>query len=86
METKTRPPKEWAISRLRALETGRWVPVASTNGISGVVDAAGHVVERADVKRPQTIVEEVQLAQGTTPATRRRLAEVFGAAEADLYW
>lgn len=64
------PQQQWAISRLRAIETGRWVTVASTNGISGVVDATGDVVERADVKRPQTIVEEVQLALGTTPATR----------------
>jgi len=64
------PQQQWAISRLRAIETGRWVTVASTNGISGVVDATGRVVERAQEKRPQTIVQEVQLAQGTTPATR----------------
>lgn len=64
------PQQQWAISRLRAIETGRWVTVASTNGISGVVDPTGHVVARAAEKTPETLVEDVQLAQGTTPATR----------------
>ncbi|WP_286928820.1 MULTISPECIES: apolipoprotein N-acyltransferase [Aeromicrobium] len=64
------PQQQWAISRLRAIETGRWVTVASTNGISGIVDPHGRVEGRAPVKEPATVVAEVQAAHGTTPATR----------------
>lgn len=64
------PQQQWAISRLRAIETGRWVTVASTNGISGVVRPDGSVAARAPVKEPATLVQQVQLADGTTPATR----------------
>ena len=39
--------QQFAMSRLRAIETGRYVVVASTNGISGIVAPDGHVVERA---------------------------------------
>ena len=42
--------QQFAMSRLRAIETGRWVVVASTNGISGIVAPDGHVVERAAVR------------------------------------
>lgn len=64
------PQQQWAISRLRAIETGRWVAVASTNGISGIVDPEGHVVGRAPAKEPATVIADVQAAEGTTPATR----------------
>lgn len=64
------PQQQWAISRLRAIETGRWVTVASTNGISGVVRPDGSVAARAPVKAPATLVQQVQLADGRTPATR----------------
>lgn len=64
------PQQQWAISRLRAIETGRWLTVASTNGISGVADPSGRVVQRAAEKESDVLVQEVQLAQGTTPATR----------------
>ena len=36
--------QQFEISRLRALETGRWVVVAAINGISGVVRPDGTVV------------------------------------------
>ena len=41
--------QQFAMSRLRAIETGRYVVVASTNGISGIVAPDGRVVERAPV-------------------------------------
>jgi len=63
------PQQQWAISRLRAIETGRWLAVASTNGISGVVDPTGHVVQQAPVKEPATLVQDIVLANGRTPAT-----------------
>ena len=62
------PEQQWDISRLRAIETGRWVLVPSTNGISGVIDADGRVVERAPLGEPATIEVDVPLASGTTPA------------------
>ncbi len=43
--------QQFAMSRLRAIETGRYVVVASTNGISGIVAPDGRVVERAPSKQ-----------------------------------
>ncbi|MFT4299788.1 MAG: apolipoprotein N-acyltransferase [Aeromicrobium sp.] len=62
------PAQQWAISRLRAIETGRWVLVPSTNGTSGIVDASGQVVQRAPERQPATVEGDVPLASGTTPA------------------
>ncbi len=62
------PEQQWKISRLRALETGRWMLVPSTNGISGVADAHGDVVERAPMHEAATISVEVPRASGRTPA------------------
>jgi apolipoprotein N-acyltransferase len=64
----SQPEQQWDISRLRALETGRWVLVPSTNGISGVIDADGQVVARAPMRQPATIETDVPLASGSTPA------------------
>jgi apolipoprotein N-acyltransferase len=58
--------QQWKISRLRAIETGRYVLVPSTNGISGVVGPDGEVVERAPQYEPATVNHEVTLATGTT--------------------
>lgn len=64
----SQPEQQWDISRLRAIETGRWVVVPSTNGISGVVDPTGRSVERAPLHEPVTLSHEVTLASGSTPA------------------
>ncbi|GAA1730186.1 apolipoprotein N-acyltransferase [Aeromicrobium alkaliterrae] len=64
----SQPGQQWSISRLRAIETGRWVLVPSTNGISGVIDADGEVVARAPLRQPATIETDVPLAEGSTPA------------------
>lgn len=64
----SQPEQQWDISRLRAVETGRWVVVPSTNGISGVVDPDGDVIQRAPMHEPALINQEVQLADGKTPA------------------
>ncbi len=61
------PEQQWDISRLRAIESGRWVVVPSTNGISGVIDAHGDVVQRAPGQVPTTIEQQVPLASGRTP-------------------
>jgi apolipoprotein N-acyltransferase len=65
----SQPEQQWKISRLRAIETGRWVAVPSTNGISGVVNPHGQVVERAPMHQPATIIQPVELATKRTLAT-----------------
>lgn len=62
--------QQFAMSRARAVETGRTVVVASVNGISGVVDSRGRVVERLPVRQAETSVVEVQLSSRLTPAVR----------------
>ncbi|MEV7396378.1 apolipoprotein N-acyltransferase [Aeromicrobium sp. NPDC092404] len=64
----SQPEQQWDISRLRAIETGRWVAVPSTNGITGVVDPHGRSVERAPMHEPATLSATVTLASGKTPA------------------
>jgi apolipoprotein N-acyltransferase len=61
--------QQFAMSRLRAIETGRYVVVASTNGISGIVAPDGHVVERAPSKRQLVLQRTVALLDRRTPAT-----------------
>ena len=69
----SQPEQQWKISRLRAIEIGRYVLVPSTNGISGVVDADGKVVRRAPLHEPASIVKKVPLAHGSTPAQHLEL-------------
>ena len=64
----SQPEQQWDISRLRALETGRYVLVPSTNGISGIVGPDGQVVERAPLHEPATIERTITLADGKTPS------------------
>jgi len=66
----SQPEQQWNISRLRAIETGRWVLVPSTNGISGIADASGRAVSRAPLHEPATLSAAVPLADGSTPALR----------------
>ena len=56
--------QQFAISRLRAIETGRSVVVAATNGVSGVIDPRGEVVERAPVRSQEVLVQTVLLPDG----------------------
>lgn len=64
------PEQQWLISLLRAVETGRDLAVASTNGISGIVDASGRTVARSPVETSDVISARVQLAEGITPGVR----------------
>ncbi len=65
----SQPAQQFKISRLRAIETGRWVVVPSTNGISGIVDARGRVVAQAPTQQPATLAADLGTATGRTPAT-----------------
>ena len=62
--------QQFEISRLRALETGRWVVVAAINGVSGVVRPDGTVVSSVGAREPGVLVETVGLSTTITPAVR----------------
>ena len=59
--------QQFAITRLRALETGRYVVVAATNGISGVIAPDGSVVDVAERRTQAVLVDRVDLYDATTP-------------------
>ena len=62
--------QQFALSRVRAVETGRYVVVASTNGISGVIAPDGSVVRRAPERETVVLEEAVQLRTEVLPAVR----------------
>lgn len=62
--------QQFAISRYRAIETGRTVVVAATNGISGIIGPDGTVLDSAGEKTRAVLVEEVTLANGITLGVR----------------
>jgi apolipoprotein N-acyltransferase len=62
--------QQFAIARLRAVETGRTVVVVATNGVSGVVAPDGSVEQRAPVRSTQVMDTQVTLRSGLTPGVR----------------
>ena len=64
------PEQQFEITRARAVELGRTVVVASTNGVSGVIASDGEVTQRATGEETATLVAEVELANRVTPAVR----------------
>jgi apolipoprotein N-acyltransferase len=62
--------QQFAITRLRAIEAGRWLAVASTNGQSGVIAPDGSVVASAQPRTTTVLVEKVGLSSALTPAMR----------------
>lgn len=61
--------QQFEISRLRAVEAGRWVVVAAINGVSGIIRPDGSVAASAGPRTQRVLVEEVGLAQHVTPAS-----------------
>ncbi|MCY4434731.1 MAG: apolipoprotein N-acyltransferase, partial [bacterium] len=59
-----------ASSRLRALETGRWVAQAAPTGFSAFIDPDGNVHQRTAVSERKVIQAEIDLRTGQTLATR----------------
>ena len=59
-----------ASSRLRALETGRWVLQAAPTGFSAVVGPGGEVIERTGTSEARVIQTTVELRGGDTLAVR----------------
>jgi len=62
--------QQFAISRARALETGRSVVVASTNGISGAIGPDGTVLQQSNTRGTEVLVAAVPLASAETIAAR----------------
>ncbi|QCX27563.1 apolipoprotein N-acyltransferase [Nocardioides jishulii] len=60
--------QQYEITRLRALETGRYVAVAATNGLSGVIDPRGRPLAEAEPRTTSVLVQEVGLSTSVTPA------------------
>ena len=55
-----------ASSRLRALETGRWLVQVSPTGFSAFISPSGQVFDRTGVSEQQVITRQVQLRSGRT--------------------
>ncbi len=51
-------------SRLRAIETRRWVARCGNTGISAIIDPQGHILSRTPWWEPAVLEGEVQLLQG----------------------
>ena len=62
--------QQFAIARLRAVETNRNVVVAATNGVSGIIAPDGHVVERAPVRSTSVLERSLPVYGDGTPALR----------------
>ena len=63
------PAQQWDIERLRALNTGRGVVVASTTGISGFIAPDGTVEQQLGEGETGYLVSEVPLSTSRTPAS-----------------
>lgn len=66
----------YAMSRLRAVETRRWLVRSSTSGPSAVIDPYGRVTAEAALDRQVVLDASVTPRDGVTPYTR--FGDVFG--------
>ncbi|MGM0522092.1 MAG: apolipoprotein N-acyltransferase [Pseudomonadota bacterium] len=64
------PHQHLQMARLRALENGRYVARATSNGITAIIDAQGHVVSRAPQFETATLTGDLYAMEGITPFTR----------------
>jgi apolipoprotein N-acyltransferase len=55
-----------ASSRLRAIETGRWVVQAAPTGFTAIVDADGNVLQRTAVSEQRVLTATIELREGFT--------------------
>lgn len=62
--------QQYEITRLRAIETGRSVVVAATNGVTGIIGPDGQPLAEADPRTTSVLVHEVELSDRLTPAVR----------------
>lgn len=64
------PSQQFAMSRLRAVEHGRTMLVASTSGVSGIISPNGRVLDRSGEFTPDIQVRRVPLRTARTVADR----------------
>ncbi|MCE8020634.1 apolipoprotein N-acyltransferase [Halomonas sp. MCCC 1A11036] len=64
------PLQHLQMARLRALENGRYLIRATSNGVTVIVDPQGRVVERAPQFETASLTGEVRAMQGLTPFSR----------------
>jgi len=62
--------QQFATTRLRAVETGKYAVVAAANGISGIIAPDGTVLARTSRLTQDVLVETVGLRSGVTPGVR----------------
>lgn len=62
--------QQLAMSRVRAVEHSRSVTVPVTSGVSAVIRPDGRIVQKTGMFTPASLVDEVPLRTGQTPATR----------------
>ena len=62
--------QQFAISRVRAIELGRSLVVASVNGRTGIIGPDGAVIAAADPQTTAVVDAEVTLDSSITPGTR----------------
>ena len=55
------------MSRMRAVENGRWVIDAAVSGITAFVDPTGRVVAQAGLFQPAIVRHTIRTSQSTTP-------------------
>lgn len=60
--------QQFEMSRVRAVETGRYVVVAAVNGVSGIIRPDGSVMTAAAPRTQALLTGTVRLAGTTTPA------------------
>ena len=60
------PEQHVVLSKLRAVESGRWVVHAALSGISAVISPRGEVVDRTGLFEPATLRATIPTASGTT--------------------
>ncbi|MDN4481716.1 apolipoprotein N-acyltransferase [Demequina muriae] len=65
--------QQLAMSRLRAIETGRATVQASTVGVSAMIDPRGRVLEETGLFTAEQMHATLPLRDGITPAVRFRL-------------
>jgi apolipoprotein N-acyltransferase len=62
--------QQFAITRARAMEARREIAVATTNGVSGLIDAQGRTAFRTDEFTAASTVVAMPLRSQITPAVR----------------
>ena len=73
-----------ASSRMRALESDRWLLQVAPTGFSAVIDPDGTVVQRSDVSQRTVLHETIERHEGTTPYTRLGMGPAVVVAVASL--